>query len=162
MADVQISYQHLRELYSAGDSIVTFPLSGELREDERRAILAEIEEAYERLMEFFTAESRGEPAQQTLPEVAVDLRGEIAAVESFTGGALAWIRERLGLDLEAVSRATKINKQYLANIEEERFSTLPPAVYVRGYVAAYARYLSLDDKKVVADYMARYDAARGA
>ena len=55
---------------------------------------------------------------------------------------------------------TKVNSSYLAFLEEERFVDLPPRVYVRGFVMAFAACLGLDSTVVAASYMRRYDAER--
>lgn len=157
LPEVRSAYQHLRRLYH-DDSIATYPVSDEFPEDDRRRILERIEEAYEKLIEYFS--SGGSPGcrQRQLPIVGEDLRSDISGITSFSGHALQWVRERLGLGLEEVALATKIHRQYLTNIEVEKFSSLPPAVYVRGYVAAYARFLCLDPVRVADDYMQRYNA----
>jgi hypothetical protein len=159
LAEVRSAYQHLTGLYR-DDSIATYPVSEEFPEDDRRKILGRIEEAYGKLLEYFNSGGSGGLRQRQLPSVGEDLRSEISGITSFSGHALQWVRERLGLALEDVALSTKIHRQYLRNIEAEKFSSLPPAVYVRGYVASYARFLSLDPVRVSDDYMKRYDAWR--
>jgi flagellar biosynthesis protein FlhG len=46
----------------------------------------------------------------------------------------------------------------LQAIEEERFEDLPAPVYVRGFVTEYARYLKVNPRRAVADFMAGYEA----
>jgi cytoskeletal protein RodZ len=53
-----------------------------------------------------------------------------------------------------------VNQGYLASLEEERYAELPPRVYVRGFLMAYAACLGLDPVAVAASYMRRYDAER--
>ena len=50
---------------------------------------------------------------------------------------------------------------YLSAIEGEAFGKLPAAVYVRGFLAEYARALGLDGERVKQTYLARFWAARG-
>jgi cytoskeletal protein RodZ len=64
------------------------------------------------------------------------------------------------MDFEEISARTKVNPSYLAFLEEERFGELPPRVYVRGFVMAYAICLGLEPKAVAASYLRRYDAER--
>ena len=45
------------------------------------------------------------------------------------------VRQTRGIELSDISQRTKISERYLRAIEEERFSEMPAAVYVRGYVA---------------------------
>ena len=76
-----------------------------------------------------------------VPESGADLRGE---------------RERLRLALETIAERTKIRRAYLQAIEEERFSDLPAAVFVRGFLREYARCLGLPGEDVARHYMKRY------
>jgi len=76
------------------------------------------------------------------------------------GARLRRARLARGAELEAVADITKIGASYLRFLEEERFDALPASVYVRGFVAAYARCLGLDATAVATSYMERVDAAR--
>jgi flagellar biosynthesis protein FlhG len=78
----------------------------------------------------------------------------------WTGPALRRTRLARGLELDQIHRTTKVNPVHLRNIEEERFELLPAAVYVRGFVTAYARCLGLDAARVANDYLERLAAAR--
>ena len=78
----------------------------------------------------------------------------------FDGARLRRARLRRGLDLEEIAGKTKVNPSYLGFIEEERYGDLPPRVYVRGFVMAYASCLGFDPGAVAASYMRRYDAER--
>jgi flagellar biosynthesis protein FlhG len=75
--------------------------------------------------------------------------------DSFDGAWLRRYRLRCGVEIDQIAAVTKINPSYLRSIEEERFDRLPAAVYVRGFVGAYARCLALDPARVVAGYMKR-------
>jgi cytoskeletal protein RodZ len=78
----------------------------------------------------------------------------------YDGARLRRARLRRGIDLDEIALRTKVNSGYLASLEEERFSKLPPRVYVRGFVMAFAGCLGLDPVAVAASYMHRYDAER--
>jgi len=54
--------------------------------------------------------------------------------------------------LEEISKFTKIKERHLKAIEEDRYELLPPALYVKGYLNAYARYLALDPKNILLQY----------
>jgi curved DNA-binding protein CbpA len=82
--------------------------------------------------------------------------------DDYSGARLRRSRLRSGLELDDVSKTTKINPAHLESIEQERFAALPPAVYVRGFVSAYARAVGLDAKAVARGYMQRHDAAIAA
>jgi len=75
----------------------------------------------------------------------------------FDGGRLRHFRIRGGMEIEDIARVTKISPTYLRFIEEERFADLPDAVYVRGFVTAYANCVGLEGKYVAASYMRRFD-----
>ena len=97
------------------------------------------------------------------PEIQIPLDAfedlEDDAVE-FDGARLRRARLRRGLELDEISRITKINSVYLSFLEEGRFGELPARVYVRGFVAAYAACIGLDPSRVAASYMKGYEAAR--
>lgn len=80
----------------------------------------------------------------------------IISIESetgYNGPALRKIRELKGITLDEISSKTKINKNYLAFIEEERYELLPPEVYLKGFLSQVAKMLGLDPQKVTGDYM---------
>ncbi len=61
-------------------------------------------------------------------------------------------RERQNISLEEISNFTKIKENYLKAIEEDKYELLPPALYIKGYLNGYARYLALDPKDIVLQY----------
>jgi flagellar biosynthesis protein FlhG len=71
----------------------------------------------------------------------------------WTGARLRRARLRQGIELDEITKITKVNPTYLAFIEEERFDGLPASVYVRGFVVGYAGCLGLDAKQVAASYL---------
>ena len=79
----------------------------------------------------------------------------------FDGERLRHFRIRCGMEIEDISRVTKISPTYLVFIEEERFADLPDSVYVRGFVTAYANCVGLEGKGVAASYMKRFDKGDG-
>lgn len=88
---------------------------------------------------------------------------EIAGFEDVDDGADGpWDGARLrrarmlrGIDLDRIAAITKIKPVHLESLEQERFDRLPNAVYVRGYVFAYARCLGLDAPHVALSYLER-------
>jgi len=62
-------------------------------------------------------------------------------------------REAQGKSVEDVAKVTRMSSQTLAAIEEDRFSALPAPVYVKGHLRTYARFLGLDEDKIVDRYM---------
>lgn len=78
----------------------------------------------------------------------------------WTGARLRRARLARGLEIDDVAAATKITPAYLRFLEEERFDDLPAVVYVRGFVASYARVLGVDAQGAARSYAARYEAHR--
>jgi cytoskeletal protein RodZ len=62
-------------------------------------------------------------------------------------------RENRGLRLIDVSRKTRVGVHHLAALEHEDFAALPDAVFVKGYLRAYAECLGLDPSALVAEYL---------
>ena len=60
------------------------------------------------------------------------------------GRELRGARERKGLSLEDLSKLTKLRAGVLRALEDGNPDALPPLVFVRGYIAAYAREVDLD------------------
>lgn len=106
-------------------------------------------------------EEKEELAPAELP-AEIEAFGDLSGPEDgrWTGPALRRTRLARGLELDQINATTKISQPYLRSIEEERFEALPASVYVRGYVAAYARCLGLDSGRVANDYLERLKAAR--
>jgi cytoskeleton protein RodZ len=61
-------------------------------------------------------------------------------------------REMRGVSLDEISFATKIPMRLLEAIEGEDFSKLPGGIFSRSFIRTYARYLGLDEERVVADF----------
>jgi cytoskeleton protein RodZ len=62
-------------------------------------------------------------------------------------------RERLRkeLDLEQISRETKISPRLLEAIEQDDFDRLPGGVFARSFVRQYARFLGLDEEELASE-----------
>jgi cytoskeleton protein RodZ len=58
-------------------------------------------------------------------------------------------RERLGLSLRDISDRTKIRTSILGSIERNEIDRLPPAIFTRAFVRAYAREVGLDPQAFV-------------
>lgn len=63
-------------------------------------------------------------------------------------------REAKQMSLEEVSRATRVPMTSLERIEADRFDELPGEVFVRGFLASYARAVDLPAEEVLARYTA--------
>jgi cytoskeletal protein RodZ len=73
------------------------------------------------------------------------------------GEKLAKKRISLGLDIKDVEKAIRIRAKHIEAIENGRYDSLPPDVYVRGFIRNYASFLKLDANKV----MKLYERERG-
>jgi flagellar biosynthesis protein FlhG len=117
-----------------------------------------------------TPEERAEAAEEVRSAAPVlaplDALDELEEGEGeWTGARLRRARLRQGIDLDEITKITKVNPTYLAFIEDDRFDGLPAAVYVRGFVVGYAGCLGLDAnaaKRVAASYLQRYEERKGA
>jgi cytoskeletal protein RodZ len=69
------------------------------------------------------------------------------------GKTLKQRREEKDYSLEYVQEETKIRKYYLEALENENFSVLPPRVYATGFVKKYARFLELNEKEMVEEFI---------
>ena len=72
------------------------------------------------------------------------------------GRYLRRTREARAMSVEEISRATRIPVMSIEKIEADHFDDLPGEVFVRGFLKAYARAVSL----AVDDVLARYTASR--
>ena len=77
-------------------------------------------------------------------------RSEEAPMTGF-GEYLRREREMRGVTLEEISAATRISIRFLEAIENEELSKLPGGIFTRSFVRTYARYLGLDEERVLAD-----------
>ena len=66
-------------------------------------------------------------------------------------------RERLGLSLRDVADRTRIRLAILEAIENDDVDRLPPPIFTRGFVKAYAREVGLDPQAAAALYAAPVD-----
>ncbi len=70
------------------------------------------------------------------------------------GRYLRHARETRAMSVEEVSRATRIPVPSIERIEADHFDDLPGEVFVRGFLRAYARAISLPVEEVLARYTA--------
>lgn len=61
-------------------------------------------------------------------------------------------REMRGVSLEEISDATKISMRALRAMEEDQFDKLPGGIFTRSFIRAYAKYLGLDEEKIMAEF----------
>ncbi|MCG8587765.1 MAG: helix-turn-helix domain-containing protein [Proteobacteria bacterium] len=165
-------------LYSIFDESDAKSVLGRVEQAYRVLSDAEGRERYDR--ELFGASAAAEAGEEARPaperapaplptRPVPEMRPPIADFEDFDpeddsddfdGARLRRIRMRRGIELDHVAGITKINPTYLRFIEDESYEDLPAPVYVRGFVAAYARCIGLESTPVASSYMARMEAAK--
>jgi len=159
LTDVRKAYLFLQDLYSS-ESISSLPVTDELSYREKQSILDDIEVAYQRLLDFFSA--GGGKKTVHLPPDRKDLHELIENIFTYDGPSLRKIREGLGISIEAIAHETRVPRHHLRHIEAEDFEALPPPVYTRGFVVNFAEMLRLDPERVAKDIMGRYEQWRNA
>ena len=164
--EIRRAYKRMCAVFDP-DNIVTFGL---FDQEGLEAARARIDEAYDVLLD---------PARRRPYEISVFpdppearkkkvedevLVGELPPAPSitpeteFSGALLRAVRQSQGTSLDQISDRTKVGTNYLRCIEEDEFDKLPAAVYVRGFVAEFAKCLRLDPDQVSQSYLRRYKA----
>jgi flagellar biosynthesis protein FlhG len=163
----------LARLTYGDDSPATYSLYSPA---ERTVMLERVERAY-RMLTDPAAEATIAPARQEVdlpakpapvrgggPDASRPLRKSYQPIPRQTveptevpgpydGPTLRKIRESRGVELEEVARRTKISLANLRFLESNAYEHLPAQVYVRGFLAEYARCLRLDAQAVVRSYL---------
>ena len=154
--EIKRTYKRLLRLYTSKTSIIS-PIADDFSKRKKQKVIRELEAAYNRLSVQIEYEQSLKKQKIEPPEnekSVNNLQQEVV----FSGRILKDIRRKLGIQLFDVSLETKIRKEILNNIELEKFEDLPQEIYLRGHVWSYAKYLSLNPKKVVDDYINKYRA----
>ena len=165
--EIQRAYEQAKETYHP-DSLAIYSL---FSEEEVSGIQGAIEEAYRVLIDEALRKvydqshlqiSDGPKWEKPLETQAISPKKKAPLSftdlsinfeeEVYRGKTLREIRERIGIDLRAISTETKINIKILEWIEEEVLEKLPAAVYLKGFLKSYAQSLGLDPQKVVEGY----------
>jgi cytoskeletal protein RodZ len=66
------------------------------------------------------------------------------------GELLKQEREKHGVSRAQLAQTIRVREQFLTALEENRFQDLPAAVFVKGYVKAYARVFGIDVEPMLA------------
>ncbi len=175
--EVRRALKRIREWFGVDGLATRGACSDEEREDyQRRA-----EEAHARLLDksqrreydrnhfpegFSSARERYERARNSIAGTVAATRDSLPDVELedadvVDGAFLGRVRRERNVELIDISNRAKISVSYLRAIEEERYEDLPAEVFVRGFVTEFARYLKIDAKRAVRDFMAKLDMAGG-
>jgi len=173
--DIRHAFERLSSLLVPG----SLPLYAAAEPEQQRHLQQRLREAYLRLMGGGypvreglvggedlvspSAKADEEPGTESVAGAPAPLKetpGAAPARTEFSGSHLRVLREAASLSLRELSDRTRIRPQQLANLEEEAWDAMPPRVYVRGFVMAYARALGLDGEQVWASFEKRWRAAR--
>jgi cytoskeletal protein RodZ len=73
------------------------------------------------------------------------------------GEKLSEERLKKGYSLEEVCKATKIRTSFLQAIEKGEYEKLPSGTYAYGFVRNYAKFLDLQEQKIVAIFKREYE-----
>jgi cytoskeleton protein RodZ len=76
------------------------------------------------------------------------------------GGFLRSARQRKGLTIADLSRATKIKESQLERLEAAQMDALPAEVFVVGFIKAYAREVGVDCDEAIKRYRAALPKAQ--
>jgi curved DNA-binding protein CbpA len=77
---------------------------------------------------------------------------EILARGTLTGEDLQRLRTALAVPLEEIAAKTNIRIDILRAIEAENIESLPPPVYLKGFLKSYARCLAVDENAIAEGY----------
>ena len=68
------------------------------------------------------------------------------------GAILKAAREKKGVSLEDIQMITKIRLKHLEALEAGDFAQLPGEVYVKGFLANFAKTVGLDGDEIIKKY----------
>src|SRR5512138_2073985 len=68
------------------------------------------------------------------------------------GNYLRELRQRRGLSLDEISRATRVAPRYLEALEADQFAALPAPVFTRGFIRAYCHAVGETADEALAQY----------
>jgi cytoskeleton protein RodZ len=71
---------------------------------------------------------------------------------SSVGAYLRGLRERQGLSVDELSRATRVLHHYLEALESDNLSALPAPVFARGFIRAYCQAVGADPEEALRLY----------
>lgn len=81
-----------------------------------------------------------------IPELPAKFHDPEAMKNVSFGACFRELRELCGYSLHQLSELTKIRETYLAALEEEDLSTLPPLIYIIAYLRQLAKFYRLSDE----------------
>lgn len=73
------------------------------------------------------------------------------------GKMLKSVRENSNISIDEASKSTRIRREYLEAIEDDRFSIFDSNVYAKGFIKNYAHYLGVESDNLIALYRRDYE-----
>jgi len=70
------------------------------------------------------------------------------------GERLLEARKQKGISVREAAEVLKVRTEFLSSFENDKFDIDLPEIYVVGFLQNYAKYLKLDDEKVLVDFQA--------
>lgn len=74
-----------------------------------------------------------------------------------TGEIIHRERKNKNLTIEDIEKKTRIRKKYLTAIENNDWTSFPSKMYIIGTLKSYARFLDLDEQKIIAFFRREYE-----
>jgi hypothetical protein len=88
-------------------------------------------------------------------EVKNEIENEILNQAVYDGPFLRKVRQYKNINLDQLSKETRVSRSYLAAMESDDYDALPAPVFLRGFLVQTARILGLDENKVASTYLSR-------
>lgn len=82
----------------------------------------------------------------------------LSGKSSLTGADIQAYRRLLGLTVDKVYEITRIATSTIRDIENDAFDRLPPSIYLKSFLTAYAEILHISPEIIVNGYMANLKA----
>ncbi len=98
------------------------------------------------------ADSPPEPVKDPIPEAA-EATLKLSARHIISGQDLKSFRSAAGISIETMFEKTRVGVSILKMIEADQFDQLPPAIYLKGFLKAYAQVLCLPTDTVIRGYL---------
>jgi len=73
------------------------------------------------------------------------------------GKLLKEAREKKKVSLREVEKQIKVREQFISALEEDKWYTFTSRIYVTGILKNYARFLGLDERKILAFFRREYE-----
>ncbi len=86
-----------------------------------------------------------------------DIQADVQLPENMPGEQLKKGRERMQLSTREVSEQLNLKHSFVQMIEDDNYSALPGATFVRGYLRAYAKLVGVDGEALVETYNTHFN-----